>query len=236
MTIRVRSSLFISNETEDVLALMFADDVSSFADSVVRLQRQIDLIEKFCKSVGMSLNLSKSKIIVFRNGGIVKDAERWFYNGNEIEVVSLYEYLGVYFTPKLIWTRTKELLARQARKAAYSIFGFQKQFGHFTPADAFKLFDTMVKPIACYGAEIWSCRCSEEIEKVQTTFCRQYFGLKSNITDSFVLGECGRYCMAVSYMTQCIKYWTKFLQMPTNRYPHQCYKMLRSLDEAGRIT
>ena len=148
---------------------MFADDVSSFADSGVRLQRQIDLIEKFCKSVGMSLNLSKTKIIVFRNGGIVKDTERWFYNGNEIEVVSLYKYLGVYFTPKLIWTRTKELLARQAKKAAYSISGFQKQFGHFTPAVAFKLYDTMVKPIACCGAEIWGYRYSEEIEKVQTT-------------------------------------------------------------------
>ena len=33
----------------------------------------------------MSLNLSKTKVIVFRNGGIVKDAERWFYIGNEIE-------------------------------------------------------------------------------------------------------------------------------------------------------
>ena len=42
--------------------------------------------------------------------------------------------------------------------------------------------------------------------------------------------------MAVSYMTQCIKYWTKRLQMPTNRYAHQGYKMPRSLDEAGRIT
>ena len=51
---------------------MFADDVSSFADSVIRLQKQINLIEKFCKSVGMSLNLSKTKIIVFRNGGDCK--------------------------------------------------------------------------------------------------------------------------------------------------------------------
>ena len=53
---------------EYALALMFADDVSSFADSVVTLQRHIiNLIEKFCKSVGISLNLSKTKIIVFRN-------------------------------------------------------------------------------------------------------------------------------------------------------------------------
>ena len=89
------NGVFISNENEDVLAYMFADDVSSFADSVVRLQKQINLIEKLCKSVGMSLNLSKTKIIVFRNGGIVKDAETWLYNENEIEVVSFYKYLGV---------------------------------------------------------------------------------------------------------------------------------------------
>ena len=50
----------------------------------------------------MSLNLSKTKIIVFRNGGILKETEKWLYNGQKIEVVSFYKYLGVYFTPKLI--------------------------------------------------------------------------------------------------------------------------------------
>ena len=32
--------MFISHDIEDVLALMFADDVSSFSDSVVRFQKQ----------------------------------------------------------------------------------------------------------------------------------------------------------------------------------------------------
>ncbi|MEW8544974.1 MAG: reverse transcriptase family protein, partial [Candidatus Thiodiazotropha sp.] len=230
------NGVFVSNEIEDILALMFADDVSSFSDTLVRLQRQINLIENFCKSAKMSLNLNKTKIIVFRNGGIVKQTEKWYFLGNEIEIVSLYKYLGVCFTPKLVWTKTKELLAQQAKKAAFSIFNFQKRFGHFYPSDAFKLFDSMVKPIACYGSEIWGYKYSEEIERVQTAFCKQYIGLKQNTMDSFVLGECGRYSMAVFYMTQCIKYWIKLVQMPTHRYPHQCYKMLRSLDEAGRTT
>lgn len=45
--------VFISNEIEDVLALMFASDVSSFSDTVVYLQSQITLIENFCKSAKM---------------------------------------------------------------------------------------------------------------------------------------------------------------------------------------
>ena len=144
------SGIFISNDIEDVLALMFADDVSCFSDTVIRLQRMIDLIAKFCKAVGMKLNLNKTKIMVFRNGGIVKQIEKWLYQGTQIEIVSIYKYLGLYFTPKLIWTKTKELTAMQAQKAVCSIFKFQKKFGHFCPNDAFKLFDSMVKPILCY--------------------------------------------------------------------------------------
>ena len=148
----------------------------------------------------------------------------------------MYKYLGIYFTPRLIWTKTKELLAMQAQKAVSSIFRFQKQFGFFSPSDAFKLFDSMVKPIAMYGAEIWGYEYSEEIEKIQTKFCKRYVGLHQNTADNFVLGECGRLPLAVSYMVQPIKYWIKLTRMPNYRYPRQCYRMLRSLTEADKIT
>ena len=64
----------------------------------------------------------------------------------------------------------------------------------------------MVKPIACYGAEIWGYTYGEEIEKIQLNFCKQYIGLNSNTMNSFVLGESSRYSIAVSYMTRCIEY------------------------------
>ena len=100
--------IFVSNDIEDLLALMFADDASCFSDTVIHLQRLIDLIEKICKSVGMKLNLRKTNN-GFSNGfSIVKLIEKWFYEGKEIEIVPMYKYLGLYFTPKLIWSKTKE--------------------------------------------------------------------------------------------------------------------------------
>ena len=51
---------------------MFADVIASVIDTIIKLQRQINLIRIFCESVGMILNLLKTKIIVFCNGGIVK--------------------------------------------------------------------------------------------------------------------------------------------------------------------
>ena len=129
--------IFVSDQIEDMIALMFADDVASFSDTVIRLQHQINCIQRFCESVGMSLNLLKTKIIVFRNGGILKQMEKWYYKGEIIDTVPFYKYLGVYFTPKLVWSKTKEVLAHQASKAVCRILQYQRHFGIFSPNDIF---------------------------------------------------------------------------------------------------
>ena len=73
--------------------------------------------------------------------------EKWLFGGREIEVFSFYKYLGIFFTPKLVWTKTLESQALQGLKSSASIFKFQKKFGFFSPQDIFKLFDTIVKPV-----------------------------------------------------------------------------------------
>ena len=47
-------------DINELNVLMFADDVSSFADTVVQLQRQINRIEQFTKGVGLEINLEKN--------------------------------------------------------------------------------------------------------------------------------------------------------------------------------
>ena len=234
---RCNHGIFVTNEIPDVLTLMFADDVASFSDTVACLQKLIDLIAQFCKIVGMDLNLEKkTKIIVLRNGGPLRSAEKWFINGAPIDVVSFYKYLGVYFTQKLIWTKTQEMQAMQATKAVARIVKYQKIFGRFSAQDIFKVFDTVVKPILCYGSEIWGYNYCDKIEKVHSKFCKQYCGLSYKVADVFALGECGRVPIAITYMTRCLKYWIRLLHMERHRYPKQCYEMLMSLDSLGRIT
>ena len=75
---RSNHGIFVTNEIPDVLTLMFADDVASFSDTVAHQQKLIDLIAQFCKIVGMDLNLEKTKIIVFRNCGPLRFAEKCF--------------------------------------------------------------------------------------------------------------------------------------------------------------
>ena len=82
---------------------------------------QLNIVELFCKNTGMVVNINKTKIIVFRNGGFLRRDEKWFYQGKPIEVVSAYKYMGLMFTPKLVWTRAKENLVDKANKAIITI-------------------------------------------------------------------------------------------------------------------
>ena len=99
--------------------MLFADDVGGFSESVFGLQRIIDCIATVTESVGMKLNIEK-KNIVFRNGGPLKDIQKWFYKGNRIEVVSFYKYLGMYFTPKLYWTKDMSASKRLKQTVVFS--------------------------------------------------------------------------------------------------------------------
>ena len=60
--------------------------------------------------------------------------------------------------------------------------------------------------------------------------------MNQSVAHFFALSECGRYPLSINYMSRCIKYWTKLLQMSNNRYPRQCYTMLKNLDDLGRRT
>ena len=144
--------------------------------------------------------------------------------------------MGLIFTPKLSWSKAKRKLAAQARKASFCIRNYQRKFGYFKHEEIFRLFDAMVKPILCFGSEIWGYEYSDVIESVHNEFCRYFLGVNSSVNNVVALGECGRLPLCVTYITNCIKYWCKLLCMGNHRYPKNCYKMLKSLDEAGRHT
>ena len=108
--------IFVSQNIPEIFVLLYADDIAICADTVRNIQIQLNIVELFCLNTGMVVNIGKTKIIVFRNGGFLRSNEKWYYQGQQIEVVSFYKYMGILFTPKLVWTKTKENLAEKQIK------------------------------------------------------------------------------------------------------------------------
>ena len=86
------NGIFISPDYDMIHALLFADDVASMSDTALHLQKKISAVEKFCEATGMKVNVGKTKVIVCRNSGPLRQYEKWSLFGQELEVVPFYRY------------------------------------------------------------------------------------------------------------------------------------------------
>ena len=77
--------------------LLFADDVVLLSSSPKGLQRQLDALALFCDLRKLTVNLSKTKVMIFN--GVKKTSHfRFLFKGEEVEITSTYTYLGVRFS------------------------------------------------------------------------------------------------------------------------------------------
>ena len=111
----------LPRETE-LFLLMFADDIALLSSTPVGLQNQLKVLYEVANRLGLLLNLEKTKIVVFRNGGYLARAERWYYGGELVSVASSYKYLGLKFTTKVCLNRISEDSVVRAKHEIVEIF------------------------------------------------------------------------------------------------------------------
>jgi len=59
------------------------------------------LLARNADALDLTVNLEKSNIVVFRNGGYLARCEKWYYKDSVVKVVNAYKYLGVWFSTRL---------------------------------------------------------------------------------------------------------------------------------------
>jgi hypothetical protein len=101
--------------------LLFADDLAVASFTGHGLQKKIDRVDQYCKDWNLCCNLSKCKIIVFKNGGKLKSTERWKVNGQNIEVVDTFNSLGVTLDSTGSWKKQKILAEMKGSQALRTI-------------------------------------------------------------------------------------------------------------------
>ena len=170
--------IFVDEYHPKVNLLLFADDLVLFGDNIGHLQELLDNLHFFCKRWGLVVNMSKTKFMVFRNGGIIKKNEKLFYDRKLIDTCTYYKYLGVIISSRLSWSPAQKTLAQQAGKAMNVIrkFNYDCNFS-FKSSD--ELFDRCVVPVLTYGSEVWGTAVHFSIEQILSKFCRHQLGVGS---------------------------------------------------------
>ena len=84
---------------KDIYCLMYADDIILLSKSAKGLQEKLDIhvLNTYCKDWCLTVNTSKTKILIFNNvGRLIKHSFR--YGNENIECVSNCKYLGSWFS------------------------------------------------------------------------------------------------------------------------------------------
>ena len=87
--------------------LLFADDLAILPLSKEDLQKRISILQQYSNEWGLESNLSKTKIMIFNKQGATIRKFKFYFQGQEIEIVKQYTYLGFTFIPS--GKKTKEL-------------------------------------------------------------------------------------------------------------------------------
>lgn len=101
--------------------LMHADDMVLFSESIDELQSMLNTLQLYTSEWNLDVNVSKTKVVIFRNGGNNRTNEKWLYNGENLEIVDQFIYLGVVFNYNGKFFITQKQLATQGRKAMFAL-------------------------------------------------------------------------------------------------------------------
>ena len=118
--------------------LLYADDLVIFSRSAKSLQIILNKLESFCENADLSVNLDKTKIMIFNNCGKTLNNYLFRYGVHELENVKSYKYLGLILSPFGNFNLARQELKKVALKAS---------------------------PILFYASEVWGIDCNGQLEK-----------------------------------------------------------------------
>jgi hypothetical protein len=136
-----------STSNEDTETLLYADDLALITESASHLKLALQRLKEWALQNKLTVNVAKSKVMKFRKGGGYARDEIFTYDGQALEKVSEFCYLGVTLQPTCCFT--KHILKAKGRALAslYSIKNLQL----VSVKTALKLFNIKVFPVLSYG-------------------------------------------------------------------------------------
>ena len=139
--------------------------------------------------------------------GVARDVPAFTFNGNEVERVQSYKYLGFEFHATKNLSHDVSKLVSAANKAMHAM-NRRCAFLHISdPKQRCKLFDSLVLPILSYASEVWAVdkKVGESAEQLHWQFLKHVFGIRGSTATLIVLAEFGRYPLRFHWWQQILR-------------------------------
>ena len=155
--------------------LMYADDIVLIAETAEDLQQKIDALHQYCRLNKLTVNITKTKCMIFHRGRCPQSS--FTYDGQQLENVNSFDYLGFTFSVRLSFTRHLEKQITKARSRIGQLFA-KLPIMKLPLQTSLELFRIYIVPIFLYGAPLYIGNCStsalRSLDAVLTKFLKRY--------------------------------------------------------------
>ena len=221
--------------SQRVTHLLWADDLVLLALNPESLQKMLDVLYSYCMEWGLTVNISKTAVMVFnRAGRLLKESHTFSYGNTMVPSAREYTYLGIVFTLSGSPKRAQTALRQKAMRSYFSLKNMV-DLNSLNKEITFKLFDALIVPVAAYGCQIWlpytnlfktlstspgltpalSKLAQDPLERVHLTFLKWTLNVGKYTSNAAIWGDSGRYPLAVELTEQVYSYLERLERMDT---------------------
>lgn len=207
--------------------ILFADDTALLATSAAGLQRQLDLLERYCVRKRLTVNSAKTKVMLLagaRTEALAMETAlggRVRYAGSILDCVTSFAYLGIVFhsTHSLGLTAVAARV-RTAQHAMRDCRARCAELGLERAPVLMQLYDSLVESKLSYGAAVWAPHLAamtagrqlgrgqpSAAERLQATWIRLLLGVRRSTPSATVLAEAGAVPLYVRWLLRAARLW-----------------------------
>jgi hypothetical protein len=137
--------------------LLYADDLLLVSVTAAGLQAQLGVLERYCERWGLTVNVEKTKVVVFPASSRVaaRPAPRLTYRGERLATAPSFRYLGV--EVHQLHAFGPFACAELGRAGLRALHAMRRKLSHIGTSDfglQRRLFQALVLPVVSYGCEV----------------------------------------------------------------------------------
>jgi len=147
--------------------LLFANDLAMTSKSKVGLQKQLDALQQFYVEHGLTVNLKKTKVMVFNSAD---PCQEFMFEGDVIEHVQTFKYFGILFKTTLNLDNLVQHLVVASRRSLFALNYHCVELHIMDIKLRCDLFNTLVHSTTNYDCDVWVD--SKKIEAIEVVYRR----------------------------------------------------------------
>ena len=215
--------------------LMYADDMVLLATSAAGLQRQLRLLEQYSAERGLTVNLTKTEVMVLAGAATEEGALRMVerarltFGDQRLQGTIQFKYLGVVFHCILpLGESASASRAAAARFAAAAFEGRCAEMGLEAARLLLILYSQMVDSTLSFAAAVWSPSLAlaaarrpvvggsglSDAELQHLRALRRLIGLPTRTPTATILAEAGEPPLYITWLVRAARFWSAAVAAP----------------------